>query len=276
MIAGVIISSAPAFADGTEILMPTSAPLTDGSGIVGAGVGLSLAQPDNIEIEIPLGVTVKQVLIYWDGADRNYSGAPPIIGGTTDTIDVSGYEVEGVFIGGRTFGTTVQHFAFRADITTLGLVAPGSNTLAISGLDFGVESDSDRESVATGAGVLVIIDDGTSSTIGIFDGSDYAHANCKELDTNCLVTVKRMFSFPAASSARDADLTMFFASVEGEVSGGGARPSAVRVWVGGAPPIELIDQLGSKDGEEWDTLNLEFEIPAGVSDAACSWNRSAW
>ncbi|MGI9200111.1 MAG: hypothetical protein ACR2QL_03575, partial [Woeseiaceae bacterium] len=269
---GAIFGSLPVLADGTEILQPTTAVLANGSEIIGAGVGLSLAQPEDIDIDIPPGVTVEQVLIYWDGADREYwNGADriypsnePTIGVTIDTINVSAggadYPVEGVFIGGRTFNDEVQHFAFRADITSLGLVSPGPNTLSISGLDFGIDS------VATGAGVLVIVDDGTSSSLGIFDGSDYAHANCVQLDSNCLETVKRTFNFPAATSARDAELAMFFTSIAGSVSGGDDfRPSVVRVWVGGAPPIELIDQLDSADGEEWDTLNLEFEVPAGVS-----------
>ena len=254
-----IINGSPVLADGTEILNPTSAELADGSMIIGAGVGLSMSQPGEIEVEVPAGASVEQVLIYWDGADRQYAGAAPVIGDTTDTIDVSGNPVEGVFIGGRTFGTDVQQFAFRADITSLGLVSAGSNTLSIGGLDFGTES------VETGAGVLVIIDDGGSSTLGLFDGSDYAYIGCEE-DGNCLVTVKRMFSFPAASSARDARLTMFFASVRGTASGGGPRPSVVRIWVGaGEPPIEIVNELDSVDGEEWDTLNVEFEVPAGVT-----------
>jgi hypothetical protein len=256
---GVIVSSSPAFADGTEILGPTSAPLADGSEILGAGVGLSTAQPGDIEIEIPAGASVEQVLIYWDGADRDYQGAAPVIGVTTDAIDVSGNVVEGVFIGGRTFGTDVQQFTFRADITSLGLVAPGSNTLAVSGLDFGTAS------VETGAGILVIIDDGGSSTLGIFDGNDYAYIGCTE-DGNCQETVKQTFTFPAASSARDAKLTMFFASVAGTASGGDLRPSVVRIWVGVEPPIEIVNELDSVDGEEWDTLNVEFAVPAGVTE----------
>jgi hypothetical protein len=251
-------SGAPVLADGTDILEPTSAPLADGSTILGAGVGLSMAQPGNIDVEIPAGASVEQVLIYWDGADRDYANTPPVIGVTTDTIDVSGNSVEGTFIGGRTFGSDVQQFTFRADITSLGLVSPGSNTLSVSGLEFG------SDSVETGAGVLVIIDDGGSSTLGIFDGSDYAYIGCTE-DGNCQETVKRMFTFTAASSARDARLTMFFASVAGTASGGDLRPSVVRIWVGGESPIEIVNELDSVDGEEWDTLDVEFEVPSGVT-----------
>ncbi len=255
---GISVNSPCALADGTDMLEPTSATLADGSAIIGAGTGLSLVQPGDIEIEIPAAASVEQVLIYWDGADRDYTGVPPTIGVTSDTIDVSGNAVEGVFIGGRTFGTDVQQFTFRADITSLGLVSPGSNTLLVSGLEFG------SESVETGAGVMVIVDEGTSSTLRILDGSDYAYIGCTE-DFNCQETVKRMFTFPASSSARDAELTMFFTSVSGTASTGNFRPSVVRVWVGGESPIEIVNELDSVDGEEWDTLNIEFEVPSGVT-----------
>jgi hypothetical protein len=258
MVPGMLLNTSPVFADGTEILEPTSAPLADGSRFVGAGVGLSTAQPGDIEVEIPAGASVEQVLIYWDGADREYAGPVPVIGVTTDTIDVSGNPVEGVFIGGRTFGSSVQQFTFRADITSLGLVSPGSNTISVSGLDFGTES------VETGAGVLVIIDDGSASTLEIFDGNDYAFIDCAE-DFNCTETVRRTFTFPAAISARDAELTMFFTSVAGSASGGDLRPSVVRVWVGAEPVIEIVNELDSVDGEEWDTLNVEFAVPSGTT-----------
>jgi hypothetical protein len=255
---GSIIGGQAAIADGTELLEPTSAVIADGSRMIGAGVGLSLAQPGDINVEIPVGATVKQVLLYWDGADRSYAGGLPDIGGTTDTIDVSGNSVEGVFIGGRTFGSDVQLFTFRADITSYELVSPGSNTLTISGLDFG------SESVETGAGVLVIIDDGNASSLGVFDGNDYAYIGCTE-DFNCQETVKRTFTFPGSSSARDAELTMFFTSVAGAVSGGDVRPSTIRIWIGAESPVEIVNQLNSVDGEEWDTVNVEFEVPPGVT-----------
>jgi hypothetical protein len=246
-------------ADGTEILEPSSAVIANGSRIIAAGVGLSVAQPGDINIDIPAGASVEQVLIYWDGAAKNYAGDPPIITVTKDTIDVSGNEVEGVFIGGWMSDRGEQHFTFRADITSLALVSAGPNTLTVGGLEFG------SESVETGAGVMVVIDEGSPSTLSVFDGSDFAYINCDD-DPNCQVTVARMFEFPVASSARDADLAMFFSSVSGSESGSGFRPSVVRVWVGGAPPIEIVNQLDSIDGEEWDTLDLQFEIPAGVGE----------
>ena len=254
----VFVATPVALADGTEILEPTSAALADGSRFVGAGVGLSLAQPGDIEVTVPAGASVEQVLLYWDGADRNFGGTPPTIGVAQDTVQVNGSNVVGDFIGGRTFDPAVQLFTFRADITALGLVSPGANTLSVSGLDFG------SDSVETGAGILVIVDDGVSSELAIFDGNDYAYHACTE-DANCAGTVVRTFTFPASDAARDGELTMFFTSVAGSVSGGTIRPSLVEIAVGGATPIEIVNELNSVDGEEWDTVNAEFEIPAGVT-----------
>ena len=258
---GLIVSAPAVLADGTDILEPTSAMLEDGSRIIGAGVGLSLAQPGQLEIEVPDDATVEQVLLYWDGADRDYAGAAPVIGVTEDTVQVDGMDVTGTFIGGRTFVPNVQLFTFRADITAKQLVNSGSNTLEIGGLDFGTTS------IETGAGVLVVIEDGSGSTLQIFDGSDYAYINCPAVEgANCLDTVKRTFTFAAAESARDAELVMFFTSVVGEVSTGGEmRPTLVEISVGGAPPIQYVNDLNSNDGDEWDTLTVEFEVPPGVS-----------
>lgn len=256
---GFFVGSPLVLADGTDILEPTSAELANGSRFLGAGVGLALGQPEDIEITIPAGSSVEQVLIYWDGFDRDYAGAAPIIGVTTDTIEVAGNVVEGIFIGGRARSPDVQHFTFRADITTLNLVSEGPNSFTVGGIDFG------DNGVVNGAGVMVIVDQGFQSNLQLFDGSDYAYLGCDD-DFNCMETVKRTFSFPANDTARDAELTMFFAGVAGAASGGGStRPSVIRIWVGGAPPIELINELNSSDGQEWDTLNIEFEVPAGVS-----------
>jgi hypothetical protein len=253
---GLLLGSNKALADGTDILEPTTAVLAEGTRFIGAGVGLALGQPEEIEIDIPAGASVKQVLIYWDGFDREYLDAAPVIGVTTDTIEVAGNPVEGVFIGGRARAADVQHFTFRADITGLGLISDGPNSIAVNGLDFG------DDGVENGAGLLVIVDQGTTSSLQLFDGSDYADINCPD-DFNCQETVKRTFTFPAADTARDAELLMFFAGVTGAASGGGFRPSVIRIWVGAAPPIELINEINNGDGEEWDTIHVEFAVPAG-------------
>ena len=136
LVAGIAFVSGHqiAFAEGTDVLEPPSfISIASGSKIIGAGVGLSQGQPNNIEIDIPAGVSIKQVLLYWDGDNRrywdandpNFVGVTPQIGTTTDTVNVNGTDIEGVFIGGRTYRTVQQQLAFRADITDFGFVSPG-------------------------------------------------------------------------------------------------------------------------------------------------------
>jgi hypothetical protein len=58
---------------------------------------------------------------------------------------------------------------------------------------------------------------------------------------------------------------MFFSSVQGPVSMGGTpRPTSIEVTVGGAVTV-FSNILGSNDGDEWDTVTLEIEIPAGAT-----------
>lgn len=50
-------------ADGTETLGPPSIPIADGTGIVAAGTGM-VTQPGTINIDVPVGASVNQVLLY--------------------------------------------------------------------------------------------------------------------------------------------------------------------------------------------------------------------
>ncbi|MGD2050685.1 MAG: hypothetical protein PVH03_14385, partial [Chloroflexota bacterium] len=135
-----------ALADGTEELGTPSIPIASGTGIVAAGTGM-VSQPGSFDVSVPSGSTVKQVLLYWEGAmDSNSPG--------DDSIVINGSNVSGTLIGGQTlFMPGTYDSSFRADITNLGLVSAGSNTLTVDGLDF--------TDVSNGAGVLVIFDDGT-------------------------------------------------------------------------------------------------------------------
>ena len=80
-------------ADGTETLGPPSIPIADGTGMIAAGTGL-INQPGTIDITVPDGVTVEQVLLYWSG------GAEGVNNPGDDTLTIAGNSVTGTLIGG--------------------------------------------------------------------------------------------------------------------------------------------------------------------------------
>lgn len=237
-----------ALADGTEELGDPSIAIASGSGIVAAGTGM-VDQPGTIDVTVPDGATVNQVLLYWEGQmNTDVAG--------DDTIVIDGNDVTGILIGGQTFfAGDIYSSAYRADITDLGLISAGANTLTVNGLDF--------SKVANGAGVLVIFDDGSGDAeVGILDGLDLAFINLDEPQKS---TIPQTFTFAPAVFDRVANFDLFFSSVSGRISGADAdRPTSIEVTVGGTTTT-FSNELASLDGEEWDTVNVDFDIPAGAS-----------
>lgn len=247
-------------ADGNETLGPPGIAIAPGNGIVAAGVGLSGAGgTGTIVVTVPAEATVKQVLLYWQGM-------APIPGGTVDTdFQINGTVsiTDGTAISDPVFfneegspKANQYSYVYRKDITALGLVVPGVNNLTITGLDGFTHADD-------GIGVLVIYQLGSStSTIGIRDGNDVAFVNWDGLRKG---TVAQTFTFPSALTDRTATLVSFFAGIAGEVSAGGAtRPTSIEVTVNGVT-TKHSNELGSVDGEEWDTWTKQILIPAGVT-----------
>jgi len=236
-----------AAADGTEKLDSPSLSIESGTGIVAAGTGL-VSQPGTIAIDVPDSASVKQVLLYWEGQmETNIPG--------DDTITVNSTNVTGSLIGGSTFffGGAYSS-AFRADITSLGLVSAGPNTLTVGELVF--------DTAANGAGILVIYDDGSDeAAIEIRDGIDLAFINFSEPRGS---TIPQTFTFAAAPDMRTATLSLFFSSVAGAISTGNQRPTSIEVTVDGVTTTHS-NILHSGDGEEWDTVNLSVDIPAGTT-----------
>ncbi len=237
----VTLGTTGAWADGTETLGPPSIATASGTGIVGAGAGLRDG-PGMIDIDVP--GAVQQVLLYW-GCFANP-------GGQDDTITVDGSSVTGTLIGGpTTFFSSVQGATFRADITGLGLVSEGFNSLLVDGLNC--------DFVSNGAGVLAIYDDGVSpaAEIQIRDGNDLAFIEfAPPLDT----TVPQTIVFPVSTVDRTADIVLFFHSVADDRD----RPSSVDITVGGVT-TSLNNLLGSNDGGEWDTVNISVNVPADAT-----------
>ena len=241
-------------ADGTEALGPPSITIATGTGVVADGTGM-IMQPGSITLDVPAGATVKQVLLYWEGFSVDGVGDDSI------TVAKGGpaIPVVGTLIGGPTFFFAGAFAStYRADITGLGLVQAGSNTLTLSGLSF--------STVSNGAGIIVIFDDGSSpAQITIRDGSDLAFINAPPpLDA----TVPQTFSFASSNADRTAFLNLFFASVAGSASGGGAvRPSSIEVTTNGPNGETTIfsDVLDSIDGDEFDSFTVAVDIPSGAT-----------
>lgn len=267
------LAGAPlAVADGTEALGPPSITIAPGTHLIAAGIGNFKAGRDGISksfsVDVPAGSTVKQVLLYWEGhatgfADQHCYGGPP---GLDETIAVNGVPVTGMLVGGPTNFFLAEYFAgYRKDITSLGLVSPGSNTLTISDMWFlscfgpYVRDDIDGND---GAGVIVIYDDGgPAATIGVRDGHDLAYEGFSGV---LQVTVPQTFTFPPSPVARAASLTTLVASVLGE-DAPGPRANQLRITFDVGSPVVIETPWQSNDGFEFDAVNSSVTVPAGAS-----------
>jgi len=243
-----------AFADGTEMLgAPIGLAIAAGTATQVAGVGMVGVASGTIQMDVPLGVTVKQVLLVWEGLALTAAEQ-----GATDNILINGATpVVGDRVGGATlFFTGAWSSTYRADITGLGLIQPGMNSFDVSGLDFGRASN--------GVGVVAILDDGGPlADIQYVDGNDCAFIGFgAPLDTTVPVT----YNFAPAMVARDATVSIFTGSVALEdPSGIPGRPTVVEYSVDGMLVDSLNDALNSVHGDEWDTLTHTVSIPAGAT-----------
>jgi hypothetical protein len=259
-----------ASADGTETLGPPAGiTIAKGTGIIAAGVGLEDTTPSvekKIAFTLPADAVVKQVLFYWEGqtpeggpvdVDFKLNGIPVAAsdpGNNTDDLDRI---CAPVFFYTTNSGDVLYSLAYRYDITPLNLVGPGDNSIVVTELDgFGFVND--------GAGVLVIFEQpGKPQThIDIRDGNDLAFRNFPSPRD---ATVPQEFAFASSDKPRQATLSMFFSSVAGLISGFGAdRPSSIEVTVAGVT-TKFSNLLNSNSGQEWDTQNIQFMVPAGAT-----------
>lgn len=270
-------ASATALADGTETLGPPSVPIASGTGVLVAGAGTQAFPnvPRSFSFNVPAGAVIDQVLLYWEGhwTDHapHWSHTPQVDG--DDVISINGNVVTGTKIGGSTaffqqfvgaVDGTEMFVGYRADITALGLVSAGANTLTISQMLFesnfptGFPFDQGND----GAGVLVIFDDGSqSAVVGVRDGHDLAFAGfAPPLDT----TVPQTFTFLPAPSARAASLATLAGSVAGPDLAG-VRGNILRLTFDVGAPVDIVNPWASNDGAEFDAVNSAVTVPAGAS-----------
>ncbi|MBM4129728.1 hypothetical protein FJ250_01690 [bacterium] len=235
--------------DGSEALGPPSLAIAAGSGVSHGGVSLVGATAADLTVSVPQGAAIRQVLAYWAGGTTAVAG--------DDRISLDGVEVQGQLIGGPTWfyahlGEAYRFSAYRADITALGLVQPGVNTLTVSDFSFAPSVVDEND----GASVVVIWDDGTVAEIALRDGLDLAYFKF----TGVLnATVPQAFAVTPAVEDRLGQLVILAASV------GSDRPTRVVVTTtAGAQVFE--DPMGGPEGTQWDSRELPILIPGGCAE----------
>jgi hypothetical protein len=247
-----------ALADGTETLGPPSVAIASGTDVLVAGVGTQTHPntPASFAVNVPAGATVKQVLAYWQGQITSDVSNP----GPDASISLNGSAVAGTLIGDPGNPFLREHFfTYRADVTGLGLVNPGANTLTVSDMNFQTELFGPTGN--KGAGVIVIYDDGSTSTVvGVRDGNDYAYGGfASPFDT----TVAQTFTFAPADSDRAGSLGL----IAGEVLDHdftGVQGNVVTGRFDTGQTFSIVNGLQSKQGLEFDAASFPVTIPAGA------------
>jgi hypothetical protein len=258
--AAALAVAPPAFADGTETLGDPSIPIADGSDAIVAGVGMQTAvdAPRSFDVTVPAGATVEQVLAYWQGQITSGFGPDR----PDDAVSVNGNAVTGSAVGFPTNPYLGELFyTYRADITALDLVDAGTNTLTVSDMNY-VSQLYPESSGNKGFGVLVVYDDGSSSTLaGVKDGQDYAYAGFgPPHDT----TVPQTINFAATTSDRAATLGLLV----GDTLDHNEVPPVGSVIAGRfntGQTFSIVNQLQSRQGAEFDAENLPVTVPAGAT-----------
>ncbi len=231
--------------NGTEVLGPPTIAIASGTGLSEGGVGMVGVNSAQLTVDVPTGAQVVQALLYWAGGATAGSG--------DDEISLDDNLVQGELIGGPVlFFGSYEFFAYRAEITGLGLVVAGMNTFTVADFDFtGTTLDENN-----GASILVIYDNGDEASIILRDGLDMAYFG---FEPTLDATVPQVFSVDPEPVDRVAELTIVAASV------GENRPSEIQVTTSAGDQL-FEDVLGSVDGLTWDSLTLAVDVPAGVDE----------
>lgn len=232
----------------SEALQAPSLDLAAGSGLAQGGASLVGVGSAYLTVTVPKGAAVRQAFLYWAGRSTASAAGD-------DTISLGGVAVAGQLIGGPTW--FYEHngcyylSAYRADITDLELVGPGTNTLCVSQFDF-MDQPSDENG---GASVVVIFDDGSSSEIALRDGLDMAYYGYEVAFNQ---TEQQVFPVSPAAVDRVADLVVLAGNA------GENRPDRILVTTAAGEQI-FDDPMGGFEGPQWDSLVLPVYVPAGIT-----------
>lgn len=232
-----------------ETLGPSTAVLVPGTGTATAGTGLFDDGEGTISIDIPAGVTVDQVLLYWGGRDNLEQD---------DEVLVDGTPVTGTLIGTAALSQRAKAFAFRADITGLVTLTPGAVT-AVEITGFGAPDASNTIASRDGASIVAILNDGTTpGVIDIRDGADFAWDRPGQ-PADEQVTVPQTFVVAAAAFDRTANMFFFVGDTEA------SRPDSIAVTVDGSLAFGQRNFFVAADGEQWSNQTVDVLIPAGAT-----------
>lgn len=224
---------------------------------VTAGVGTASGDVETIEVDVPSGATVEAVFLYWARRDDENAPAPA-------EIEVEGSTVTGSVIGGPvdTPDDEDAGISFRADVTSLGLVGPGTSS-------FEVQDDPAAPAEPLGASVLVFYStSGASADLALFDGVDFIWAEATAPDADqqeaLRTAVPVTFEFDPSDVSRSAELVLFVGDVDDP-----ERPNSLEITVGEASdPTETLGPEPSVfqafEGDEWDNFVHAITVPAGV------------
>ena len=179
-----------------------------GSKIITAGVGTLRPGTEGtgtISITVPSGVLLKTSLHI--GRERHRKeGVYP---NGDSQIKINGVSINGELVGKANQEGTSRGFVFRADITGQGFISNGTNILNVTEF-VGPVTANDR---ADGAGVMVVIDDGTKASLEVKDGADWAYLKLTLLTLGYLLQRHKRLLSKHILSKRKADLSLFVGDI---------------------------------------------------------------
>ena len=230
-------------------------PVVDGAKLIAAGVALDISDAgtitETISLTVPAGATVESALLYW-GSRRDLAALDEDDGELSVTVGATTATVEGDYVGATTlnlFPTDADSHSFRADLIAEGFsFGPGLNE---------VELEVDAAQEVDGATLIITYDDGSSGSVVIRDGNDFAY------EPRGMQTNEQTFTFPSAPVDRTATLLLVVGDVED-------RPTRIVIESGGTGDQVLDNQLGDggpgRNGHQWDTYPISVQVPAGSTE----------
>ena len=237
--------------------------------IAEGGVGLFNLGAGTETLSVDIGGEVEKAVLYWAGRDLPCAdsfagcGAPFDVTRDQDLIFNDGsvdHALTGIEVGHEDQPVSglgpIRNIGFKADVTSIveGVYSGAGNySFDIKDGDLG----SNLENL-DGAGLLVIFTDAGDTTnydVIVYEGMDFAYGD-DPTPGETQVTEPVVFSYSSSTSDRTANLVIFAGDAVD------FRPDRVGI----TDNADRINELVGADGPQWDTLSIDIDIPAGVSE----------